>query len=109
MIKPSALKPNATIGVVSPSSWLNESDLKMAVSVFENNAKHGFSLFPNPATNLIFLKGDISAIEKIEVFNIFGQKVLSQYNTNKINISTLKSGMYFIKTNNNQTLKFIKQ
>ena len=36
MIKPSALKPNATIGIVSPSSWLNEPDLKTAVSVFEN-------------------------------------------------------------------------
>ena len=36
MIKPSALKPNATIGIVSPSSWLNEPDLKTAVSVFED-------------------------------------------------------------------------
>ena len=36
MINPPGLKPNATIGVVSPSSWLNESDLKTAVSVFEN-------------------------------------------------------------------------
>jgi muramoyltetrapeptide carboxypeptidase len=36
MIKPSALKPNATIGIMSPSSWLNEPDLKTAVSVFEN-------------------------------------------------------------------------
>ena len=36
MIKPSALKPNATIGIVSPSSWLREPDLKTAVSVFEN-------------------------------------------------------------------------
>ena len=36
MIKPSALKPNATIGIVSPSSWLKEPDLKTAVSVFEN-------------------------------------------------------------------------
>jgi len=36
MIKPSALKPNATIGIVSPSSWLNEPDLKTAVFVFKN-------------------------------------------------------------------------
>ena len=36
MIKPSALKPNSTIGIVSPSSWLREPDLKTAVSVFEN-------------------------------------------------------------------------
>ena len=36
MIKPSALKPNATIGILSPSSWLNETDLKTAVSIFES-------------------------------------------------------------------------
>jgi len=36
MIKPPALKHNATIGIVSPSSWMKESDLKVAVSVFEN-------------------------------------------------------------------------
>lgn len=41
MIKPPALKPNATIGIVSPSSWMNESDLKTAVSVFE---KKGYKL-----------------------------------------------------------------
>jgi len=35
MIKPNSLKPNTTIGVVSPSSWMNESDLKISISVFE--------------------------------------------------------------------------
>ena len=50
MIKPSALKPNATIGIVSPSSWLNEPDLKTAVSVFENK---GYKLFLGES---VFLK-----------------------------------------------------
>jgi len=103
-----ARAPNGTGPFVIQDPTFNMNN-ESTTAVFENNAKHGFSLFPNPATNLIFLKGDISAIEKIEVFNIFGQKVLSQYNINKINISNLKSGMYFIKINSNQTLKFIKQ
>ena len=50
MIKPPALKPNATIGIVSPSSWLNEPDLKTAVSVFENK---GYKLFLGES---VFLK-----------------------------------------------------
>ena len=48
MIKPPALKPNATIGILSPSSWMSESDLKKAVSVFENkgyNLVLGESIF----------------------------------------------------------------
>ncbi len=40
MIKPTALKPNATIGIVSPSSWMNESDLKLAITVFEEKGYH---------------------------------------------------------------------
>ncbi|MAE80608.1 MAG: LD-carboxypeptidase, partial [Chloroflexi bacterium] len=40
MIKPPALKPNATIGFLSPSSWMNESDLKLAIAVFEEKGYH---------------------------------------------------------------------
>ena len=36
MIKPNSLKPNSTIGIVSPSSWMNKDDMKTAISVFEN-------------------------------------------------------------------------
>jgi len=35
VIKPPALKPKSAIGIVSPSSWMKESDKLMAVSVFE--------------------------------------------------------------------------
>ena len=40
MIKPTALKPNTTIGILSPSSWMNESDLKLAITVFEEKGYH---------------------------------------------------------------------
>jgi len=40
MIKPPALKSNATIGILSPSSWMNESDLKLAITVFEEKGYH---------------------------------------------------------------------
>ena len=53
MIKPPALKPNATIGIVSPSSWMDESDLKIAISVFENKGYHillGESVFSKDNT-----------------------------------------------------------
>ncbi len=52
MIKPNALKPSATIGIVSPSSWMNESDLKTAISVFEDK---GYTLIFGES---VFLKKD---------------------------------------------------
>ncbi len=48
MIKPNSLKPNATIGIVSPSSWMNETNLKYSISVFEEkgyNVVLGESVF----------------------------------------------------------------
>ena len=36
MIKPPALRPKSTIGIVSPSSWMKESDKKTGMSVFEH-------------------------------------------------------------------------
>ena len=77
MIKPPALKPNATIGIVSPSSWMDESDLKIAISVFENKGYHmllGESVFSKDNTyagtaeirandiNGMFANPDIDAI-----------------------------------------------
>ena len=36
MIKPKSLKPKSSIGIVSPSSWMDEVAMKTAISVFEN-------------------------------------------------------------------------
>ncbi|MBL7013009.1 MAG: LD-carboxypeptidase [Candidatus Marinimicrobia bacterium] len=55
MIKPNALKPHATIGIVSPSSWINESDLKTAVSAFEEK---GYNIVLGES---VFLKKDTYA------------------------------------------------
>jgi len=84
----------------------NESTL----AIFENNSTKGFSLYPNPTNNFIYLKG-ATAIEKLAIFNMLGGLVFTQeeFITNQIEISQLKSGMYFIKINDKTTLKFIKQ
>ena len=55
MIKPNALKSHATIGIVSPSSWINESDLKTAVSAFEEK---GYNIVLGES---VFLKKDTYA------------------------------------------------
>jgi len=69
-----------------------------------------FSFYPNPATDVIHIK---IATEKfqVEVKNMLGQVILSEYNTKVLDISSLQSGMYIIsiKTDNNTiTKKFSK-
>ena len=77
--------------------------------MIEGLPKNDFTLFPNPATNTIFIKTSKEELKNLTVYSIFGEKLIHKTHTNKIDVSHLKSGMYFIKINNNQTIKFIKQ
>ena len=65
-------------------------------------------LFPNPSTDFITL--DISANSKYTIHNSLGEKIKAGIilGDGKINISSLSSGIYFIKTKDG-TQKFIKK
>ncbi|AOW19684.1 T9SS type A sorting domain-containing protein [Urechidicola croceus] len=65
------------------------------------------SIFPNPATDRIEIKG-LQEEAVFKVYSILGKKLLEQKLTNDyIDISSLKSGIYFVKliTENGQTTK----
>jgi len=80
-----------------------------STALVEDLSKNDFILFPNPATNTIFVKTSKEELRTITVYSIFGEKIIHEAHANKIDISYLKSGMYLVKINNNQTIKFIKQ
>ena len=67
---------------------------------------NNFSIYPNPATNSIYLK--TNKPESITIYDIFGriQMVKITYN-DKIDISDLSAGIYFIKIGE-RNAKFIK-
>jgi hypothetical protein len=67
-----------------------------------------FSIYPNPANNFLNIKG--KNIESAQIFTITGQSItqVSVIN-NQIDISTLKQGIYLIKLNGVETLRFIKE
>jgi len=73
------------------------------------------SLYPNPATDILNIKtNNKTTINKIEVYNILGQKILQQAdNNNTIIISGFTKGVYFAKIyqDNNvvSTKRFIKE
>jgi len=68
--------------------------------------------YPNPAQNQITIKAENIKINKIEIFDITG-KIVKQLSINNekltIDISDLQNGDYFVKINNAETIKFIKQ
>jgi hypothetical protein len=91
--------------IVAPQDILNTSEFSNGASI---------NMFPNPANNNLTISAT-QPIEKINIFNILGQEVLSLIGNNifeNINISNLQTGTYFVKVeidNITQTLKLIKQ
>ena len=70
-----------------------------------------FSIYPNPATNFITIDSEIP-VGKYQIFNGSGQKLMEGSERNKINISELSAGIYFIKfqiENKNYVSKLIKR
>jgi len=71
-----------------------------------------FSLFPNPAKNVLNINS-INAVSKVQIFDITGKQVLedSTLTNNQVNISALNTGLYLVKmfdiNNNNSTKKLI--
>ena len=68
-------------------------------------------IFPNPATNEIFVNGNLTKIKKLIITDNVGRIVLTRVvensTTQQIDVSTLSKGIYFLSTNNNTTLKKI--
>lgn len=57
-------------------------------------------VYPNPAKDMVFISGiDNSKISNISVYDVLGKAVINQNALvdNRLNIQSLKSGMYFLK------------
>lgn len=82
----------------------------LGVSKFETSK---IKMYPNPVSNELTIEAN-SAIQKIAVYNVLGQKVLSsspKTNSAKLQTSSLQNGVYIIKTTINDvesSSKFIK-
>lgn len=87
-----------------------KNDLWHLLSVDNNTFSNQIRLFPNPSKNYISINyPKQESINKIEVFNSLGKKILNTKNAT-INISSFKSGVYFVKiifNNNKWVLKKI--
>ena len=76
-------------------------------SFSENSA---FTIFPNPAKNLVYIKSD-SEIEQVRIIDALGKVILAQNNT-EINVEHLAKGIYTIEisTGNGKVFrKFIRE
>lgn len=67
-------------------------------------------VYPNPVTNTLFISGDMTQ-KYIEISTVIGQRVLSAFGTNQIDVSGLSDGVYLISVvdlKGSVTKRFIK-
>ena len=70
------------------------------------------TILPNPADQLITVSSPDFKIEKISICNLIGQTIFVQsYNTNyaQIIVANLPAGMYLMRINETEVVKFVKQ
>ena len=59
-----------------------------------------FKVFPNPASDVLNISSSVT-INKMEMFNVLGDKIMQSSKTNQLNIERLKPGIYLLKIFNN--------
>lgn len=98
--------PNADYGYGIP-------DFKKAferLNINEFNGESDISIYPNPASEILYFKGVKDRGKIISIFDISGKKLLNIETTkNEIDISDLPKGIYFIEFNKKQYFRFIKK
>lgn len=95
-------------------TWNNDTvDYKLAlefsplsIEILEANE---FSIYPNPAENVINLRL-IENIEQVELFEISGRKIktITDLQSNQIDISDLRNGIYILQISTHDTKASVK-
>ena len=63
-----------------------------------NNSLNNIYISPNPASDMVYINGNTKALEAT-VYDINGQKLLEQKITGKLDITSLKNGVFFLTLN----------
>lgn len=91
--------------VIDPEYWLITANNNVIAGREELQSGSSFQVYPNPAHNEVWIDlGEKSTKEiKVEVVDLVGKTLLKNTITTSkkaFNISSLESGMYFVKLNN---------
>lgn len=98
--------PHVNMGMVGSITVLDNS-----TSISENkNLDVATLVFPNPSSDFIYTNQTDFELP-FEIFNIKGQRVLSGNGINRIDVSSLKAGVYFLSivADKPRTTRFIKE
>jgi hypothetical protein len=93
---------------VSAPNYVDTVNYTASVDEFMQSS---FSVYPNPADNYIVLQNAIVG-DKVVLFDVVGKKVKSfnvESESQQMDISELKTGVYFARSNQQEAIKIIKR
>lgn len=98
-------------GAKEQGAWMVISQEKGSSGIADTGADdNGYILYPNPATETLFIKNNPSRQPLfVEVFEVSGQKVLTENAADQISVSKLKPGVYYVRINQHKVYKIVKR
>jgi len=69
-------------------------DSTQTTGIYEYPTDAGLLLYPNPTTSIVNLSHESISDSKVEVYDIFGQLILSKRNCASVDLSTYGNGLY---------------
>ena len=99
-----------TIAVEMHQSSPTSSDLSFDMEILANSAivglteiSSGFSIYPNPAKDILYIQNNGISIQQIGITNAMGQVVIQNKDfNNSISTSTLAAGVYYLQITTTQ-------
>lgn len=82
---------------------VNYYDITLSANEMAQNS--AFNLYPNPANGMINVDGE--GLEKAEIYNIAGQKVMESSNA-QIDVKALQAGVYMVKVFGNGSSEMLR-
>jgi PKD repeat protein len=104
-----------TVTVTDANGCTAEETVTLIGTGIENMESSSLTIYPNPASDKLYVKAENTVIETITIMDASGRIIFNenvQDDLNEINISDLVSGMYFIQTKTSESIvvnKFIKR
>ena len=80
------------------------------LAVHENTQQQPLEVYPNPVSDILFIKNLPCKMAEYSIFNMLGQEVTTGYSTRTISVAGFEKGIYFLQVKGEgicETVKFV--
>jgi predicted dienelactone hydrolase len=88
---------NYSVQVFFANGCLSSASIAISSLGTENVDFSVLEVYPNPTKGVVFLGSDVHEFDDVEVFDLYGNRVLQVRGEDKIDLTEYRNGVYFIK------------